>query len=150
MDVIRVLSLLFGAVTAGGLLLIRLALVPAFHRLPEDLSLRMHLAVDDHIDPGLPIFTVLAFVFALISEFQSGLSTLQHVLIALAAALWVAVALNSHLINRPMNVALHRWPEGSAPPEYAAIRRRWDHAHTSRTILGMAALIALIVTLRAR
>ncbi len=147
MNVVRTVNLLLAAMMTGGLVMVMVAVIPTFHRLPVPLAVKLHREVDHYIDVPLPIFTVLTFATAIPLLFDSSLSSGSKVLVGIAAGATAVVAVSSHLINRPMNQRLKSWGDGPVPDEYAALRRRWDLAHAWRTFAGLVALICLIVSM---
>ena len=142
MTALRVLNLLVAAMMAGGLVMVMVAVVPTFRRLPDRLAVSLHRQVDRYVDVPLPIFTVLTVLSAIPLLFDDDTAT---GLVAAAAACGVVVAVGSHFVNRPMNLRLKSWGPGPVPAEYAGLRRRWDLAHALRTAAGLAALVCLIV-----
>jgi hypothetical protein len=40
-----------------------------------------------------------------------------------------------------MNATMRKWEPGTVPAEYAELRRRWDQAHSLRTLAGQIALL---------
>jgi uncharacterized membrane protein len=147
MSALQVINLVLAAMMTGGLVMVLLAVIPTFHRLPDDLAVQLHREVDHYIDVPLPIFTVLTVLTAIPLLFASGLTSLSQVLIGVAAGASVVVAVSSHLINRPMNQRLRGWGDRVDAAEYAELRRRWDLAHGWRTFAGLVALICLIIAL---
>jgi Domain of unknown function (DUF1772) len=143
-----VVSLCFGSLVAGGLILVALSVVPTFHRVPKVLGVRAHIAVDKYIEMSLPALTVATIAAAAVTLAIGGeLSTASKVLLALAIVSATWVALNSHLINRPMNKRIRNWPLDPLPDEYPQVRRRWDRWHYVRTVAGAVLLVSLVIAL---
>jgi len=147
MNAVRVINVLLAGMMTGGLVMVMVAVIPTFHRLPDELAVILHREVDHYIDVPLPLFTVLTFLTAIPLLFDSSLSSTSKVLIGVAAGATVVVAVSSHLINRPMNKRLRSWGDRFVPEEYATLRRRWDLAHAWRTFAGLVALSCLIAAL---
>ena len=145
-----VLSVVFGALVGGGLLIVLLAVMPTFHRVGEEIGIRLHVAFDHYVEFFLPPFTVAAILFSAgVLVFHDHLPTASVVLVAAGIVGMIAVALISHLFNRPMNQIIRSWPVGTVPPEYPAMRRRWDRLHRTRTFFAVAGFVCLMLALLA-
>jgi hypothetical protein len=147
MNAVRTVNLLLAAMMTGGLVMVMVAVIPTFHRLPAPLAVHLHREVDRFIDVPLPIFTVLTVLTAIPLLFDDNLSHAGKILVAVAMGAAVVVAVSSHLINRPMNQRLRQWDTEAVPDEYGPLRRRWDLAHAWRTFAGVASLVCLITSM---
>jgi hypothetical protein len=141
----RMSTELLGALMAGGLLMIEVAVVPTFHRVPAPVSARLHLAVDHYIERSMPAFTVLTALAAVLTLATDGDSGTRRLLLVVGVVLTVVVAAVSHLCNRRLNVRLRQWELDPPPPTYAGLRKRWDRFHLLRTTSGLAAFACFVV-----
>ena len=146
---LRVVNGVMAAMMAGGLVMVMVAVVPTFRRLPDRLAVRLHREVDRYVDVPLPIFTALTFVTALLLAVVDTQTATTRALTLVAAAGALLVALSSHFVNRPMNLRLRTWGDGPVAPEYPTLRRRWDLAHAARTVAGLTTLVCTIVAMLA-
>jgi uncharacterized membrane protein len=145
---LTVANVMLAAMMAGGLLMVQLAVIPTFHRLPDELGARFHVAVDRYIEYSLPAFTVLTAASAVaVLLVRDDLPGTQAVLVAVGLVATIAVALISHLCNRPLNVELRTWPMDALPARYQTLRSRWDRFHVMRTMAGLVALVCFVIPL---
>jgi hypothetical protein len=140
-----VLSVVFGGLIAGGLLVVEVGLIGTFRRVPAELGVRLHVAFDRHVDRILPPFTVASILFGVATLVFGDDPPVGWIVAGIVAL--VAVALISHLRNRPINLIFRRCDPGTVPPGYAALRARWDRLHITRTAIGLAGFVSLVVAL---
>ncbi len=94
-------------------------------------------------DPLQPILAVVTVAGAV--TFALSTSGARRDLSAVAGGLIVVVIIASIVLAEPINSQFRRRPEGQAPPEARRLRERWTRFHQLRTVLAIAALIALAI-----
>ena len=66
------------------------------------------------------------------------------VLTTLAVVLMLAALAVTLLVNVPLDYRFVEWTVSTLPPDWRAIRDRWEFYHGVRTILSVAALSSLV------
>jgi hypothetical protein len=93
--------------------------------------------------PELTVATMLAAIAHLVTD--GDLSTTVVAFTIAGIAFEVVVAVVSQFVNFPINAAMRGWEPGHVPPEYGAMRRRWNAAHRTRTAAGQLAFVCFVV-----
>jgi hypothetical protein len=145
MMLLQVTNGVLAALMGGGLLIVQVAVVPTFHRVPDAVGARLHLHVDRYIEYSLPAFTILTAACALVRLAAYPSDAKRTALMAAGTAATVLVAAISHLCNRRLNVQLRSWPLEPLPGEYSTLRVRWDRFHLMRTLAGVGALACFVL-----
>lgn len=147
-DALDVIRVILAGLMAGGLLVVEIGLVRTIRGLTDATAIRLHIAFDHYVEWSMPPLTIATFLVGvaglIVNSSISGATTTLIVLGLIATAVVAAI---SQLINVPINAAMRKWEPGTVPPEYPALRRRWDGAHRARTIAGQLALVLFAVAL---
>lgn len=147
LDIIRVV--LAGAV-AGGLLVVEIGLVRTVGDLGAVTGVRFHVAYDHYVEWSMPPLTIATLIVGIVDLVFHAMPAGAKVLSIAGLVALATVAGISQLVNVPMNATMRKWEPGTAPAEYASIRRRWDRAHTLRTLAGQVALVCFAAALVSR
>jgi len=131
----------FGGLWTGGILIVAVERTNLWRRMPID-----QFAVDFRrsvlrVDPMMPILGALAGIPAIYFAFHA--TGPAKTLAWSAVAMIVLVILGSTLIAEPMNSKFRRLPEGTCPPDAAAIRDKWRAFHNLRTVVALLILACL-------
>jgi hypothetical protein len=144
-------TLFTAALVAGGQVLVLMVIVPVKRRLADPISVEVHNAMLGHqTDRYMKPAGIISFVsaIAILCLGALGYATLSPVVVGgLVCGLlgMVGVVITSHFFNVRTNAMLLKWERGTVPPNYDAIRRRWDLVHTVRTSCGLFALAGDLV-----
>ena len=134
-----VLVLICCGILTGGLVLVAVAVVPAFRSVPAAEHVRMHRTLDRYIERFMPASAIVAILGGIGLAFMHTETRLRMLLI-LAVALTATVSFISHLFNRPINLRMHTWDLDALPPNRVEVRERWARLHLLRTVVSVLAL----------
>jgi uncharacterized membrane protein len=120
--------------------------VPAMRRMTERESVRTHQTqFDDLPDRFLPAFAFAAVIADVLLLIVADLTTTAFTLYAVGFAAMFGVGLLTIMFNIPVNRTIRHWSPDAIPPEYPAMRRRWNRVHACRVLLGSIAFACFIV-----
>jgi hypothetical protein len=145
LDVLRFVTILGAALSAGGLVMVHVVVEPILRTFPLDQSVLLHQVWDGPphhymrpamISAGIAGILILILGPGLVSTM--GLLTLGGIAGALG------VFLTSELGNVPINKKIGHWTLDSIPPNYAQIRARWRLYNGIRMTSAMTGLLCFI------
>jgi hypothetical protein len=143
---LSVLVTVFAGLVAGGLLVVEIGLVRAVAAVPDAVGIRLHVSFDHYVEWTMPELTVATILLAVAELITNGDLPTGAVVLTIAGVLGeAAVAAVSQFVNFPINGAMRSWEPGAVPRENAALRRRWNRAHRTRTGAGQIAFICLVI-----
>jgi uncharacterized membrane protein len=140
--VIRFVNIFCAGISAGGLVMILMALVPTMNNFEPNMSLQVHNEVDHHVDrymrpstatSGVSAILLLLLYLKLKRKYSAAFT-------ALGLVGTLGVILTSEFINVPTNKMLQTWSPGQVPADYPQVRAKWDKVHVVRTSSGLLAL----------
>jgi hypothetical protein len=144
---LEIITVVLSGLVAGGLLVVQLGLVPTVAALPAAASIRLHVAFDHYVERSMPALTIATLIVGIVDAAVHSMTAAATALSIAALLATAIVAAISQLVNVPMNATMRNWEPGTAPPEYASLRVRWDRAHLARTLAGEVAFVCFAVAL---
>ena len=146
-NVVRFINVFAAGVAAGGMSL-TVAANPAKQRLEARDATQLHVETSRYADKFLPpavVVALLAGIFVLIVDHD--LSHASRLWLAWGLAANVLVSVPSVAINLPINRRLdHAYREGDVPTDVHTTLRRWSRVHLFRTICGLVAFAAYLMS----
>jgi hypothetical protein len=135
-------NLLLGALTAGAMFGMWLAMNPASLSAPLFVTQHQHFvrAVNGVMPPLGGLTIVLTIVAAVLARHDGP----RLGLFCAATACFVAAGLITRLANQPINAIIMGWTPQAPPVGWEVLRDRWWHWHAARTVAGLAGLCALL------
>jgi hypothetical protein len=127
------ISLVAGALVAGGLALVSLGIVRAARTLDAQTWPSLHRALNSTIGPYVSKVLAVAILAAAATAVAS---VGGRILFAAAAAMFGCVLAVSLSVNVPINRAIARWTV--APPLWERVRERWNTFQHLRAVLALA------------
>jgi len=144
---LRFVNVFAAGIAAGGMSLTAAA-NPAKQRLPEREAAQLHVETSRYADKFLPaavVVALLAGIVVLITD--SDLSHGSRVWLAWGLAANLAVSIPSMAINLPINRRLDEaYRGGTVPADVRATLRRWSRVHAFRTLCGLVAFAAYLLS----
>ncbi|MEV4483377.1 DUF1772 domain-containing protein [Micromonospora coxensis] len=144
---VRGLALLFTGLLAGAFGYGAVNVVQTFKAVPLDVRLTFHTALMRMNGPVIQSTMALAFLSSLVLAVLARGAAHR---VAASASVLVAVSfLVTRLGNVPINGRIKVWAVSGAPPDHAAILRRWELFNDIRTVAALVAfllLLALVTT----
>jgi hypothetical protein len=135
------ISIYAAAISAGGVMMVALVLVPIFRRYPPAGSVQLHQEVDRHCDRYLRPCTAVSGMAALATLWlQENLRVVSAAVILVGLAGTLAMIVISEAVNVPINRVIKKWSTESIPEDYARFRHRWDRFNMVRAGAGLVAL----------
>jgi hypothetical protein len=135
------LSIFFGGLFSGAILIVAVERVNLWQRMPVDQYVVDFRRALYRLDPLIPIMGVLSGVSAVVFAFTAvGHSA---VFAWIGVALIAVIMIASISLAEPMNSKFRRLPEGQAPDGTEQIRIAWRRFHWARTVVALAALASL-------
>ncbi|MFD0364328.1 anthrone oxygenase family protein [Nocardia sp. GCM10030253] len=139
---VRAAALLFPGLLAGAFGYGAVNVLYAFREVPLDVRFTFHTALMRVNGPVMQILMGLTILSALILAVRS--TSRSRWSAAAASALAVTSFLVTRLGNVPINQEIKVWAVSGPPSDYAAILRRWELFHFTRTGCALAAFVVLI------
>lgn len=137
------LALLFTGLLAGAFGYGAVNVVQTFKAVPLDVRLTFHTALMKMNGPVMQTTMALAVISAVL------LAILARGPARRLAGLASALVLTSFLVTRfgnvPINAQIKVWAVSSAPPDHAAILRRWELFNDVRTVAALSAFVLLLI-----
>jgi uncharacterized membrane protein len=149
-DVLRFVTLVASGVTAGILVVVLVAVMPAMLALPDAMALRYKQKLDplvDRVNPPAVMAATLTGVLVLVLAHHLPTTAVVATAIGVAGSLGVAVI--SMRFNMRINRRMADWSSGSPPTEFRRLMARWSGFHRLRTLAGLAAFFAYVVAVLA-
>ena len=145
--VLRFLNVFAAGIAAGGMSL-TVAANPAKQRLPEREAAQLHVETSRYADKFLPAAVAIALVAAVIVLItDNDLSGGSRAWLAWGLGANVFVSIPSVAINLPINRRLDEaYRGGTVPADVRATLRRWSRVHAFRTLCGLVAFAAYLVS----
>ncbi|MER6590619.1 anthrone oxygenase family protein [Micromonospora purpureochromogenes] len=140
--VVRTVALLFTGLLAGAFGYGALNVAQTFKAVPLEVRLTFHTALMKMNGPvmqttmGLALLSSLALAVLLRGAARR--------LAAVASALVATSFLVTRFGNVPINGRIKVWAVGGAPPDHAAILRRWELFNDVRTVAALVAFLLLL------
>lgn len=146
--VLRLIALLFAALSTGGLMVNWIGLTRAMARITSASAYtEFHQASSRTFDPYMPIVTFGAlFGGVALAILSSGLHSVSGQLAILGAVCYAAVLAISLSTNVRTNKRIAGWSIQSPPDEWRAIRAGWIRYHILRTLVSVPGLICYILS----
>jgi uncharacterized membrane protein len=145
-DVLRFINVFTAGVTAGILIIVMTAVMPAILTLPDGTTVRFKQRFDPLVDRINPAFVFIALVTGvLILIFADHLSTTAKVFTIIGVVGSAGVALTSMTVNMRINRRMAGWSEESVPAEFRPLIERWVRVHRLRTLCGVVAFVAYLI-----
>lgn len=144
---IEVLTLVSTGIFAGGMVLVMLAIVPAWLGMtPEQWAFNQQ-QIGPYIDRYMPILDGVATLGAIFLVIQHWSVPAPAITALLGMLGLISVAVISQAINVPINRHVRSWSLNALPPECLRMRERWIVWHAIRTLAGIVAFIALLLSI---
>jgi uncharacterized membrane protein len=139
----RALALLSTGLLAGALGYGAVNLVPTFNAVPLDVRLTFHTAL---MRMNGPVVQTVMACAAVSTATYAVLSRRWARLLAAGSGGFVLVAfLVTRFGNVPINARMKAWAVTSAPPDHAAVLRRWETFNDIRTAAAVTAFVLMLV-----
>jgi uncharacterized membrane protein len=135
------LTVLVTGVTAGGLAFMARGVTPATPTLRPGTFTELHSALYRFADPLMPALVcastlACAGLGAALAARADGAAT---ALAAVATAALIGVIVITETVNKPINKRVDTWSPAAPPPDWGAVRDRWNTFHLRRTLCGLVA-----------
>ncbi|MEV4493460.1 anthrone oxygenase family protein [Micromonospora coxensis] len=144
---VRGLALLFTGLLAGAFGYGAVNVVQTFKAVPLDVRLTFHTALMRMNGPVIQSTMALAFLSSLVLAVLARGAARR---VAASASVLVAVSfLVTRLGNVPINGRIKVWAVSGAPPDHAAILRRWELFNDIRTVAALVAFLLLLALVTA-
>lgn len=157
--VLRIINIFCAALTAGGLMMVLMAVYPAVF-LPAwwpfskkvfepqtvaEIHRAIDLLPDAYMRPSTVIsgLTALIIIIELIQSHRLTSFITTCTVIGLIGT--VGVVLTSEFFNVPINRIVHGWKDGYVSPDYPRMLARWGFFHFVRTSSSLLALVCYIM-----
>jgi hypothetical protein len=125
-----------------------IVVAPVTRAFNVDTYLRVQRLMTDHVTPIVTAVAVLAALATAIAAWRLRRAGAAWRGPAVALACLLAVGVSSMVVSVPINHDLHAWSLTGPPPDWTAVRDRWDEFHVLRTALTVVALTAMGATMR--
>ena len=127
-------------ITAGGMLLVMVAIIPTRRELGPERGLELHQLTTPRIDALMPPSVIVALIAALLVLIFADLSSGSTVAAFIGVIAGVGVASLSVAFNMPTNRRVAKWRRPEA--DYESVFAHWNRVHTLRTLLAVVASVA--------
>ena len=152
---LRVVNIFTAGIVAGGLIHAWKLIVAGLRELPQVTQVRVHqgmlfLTPDRFMQPcGLIAGTTAVAILVL----QGRAGLIGATTLTLASALFMVlgllgnfgVVISSRYFGTRINALIATWSLEAIPPEYPALRRKWDKTHFVRTTCGVTAFLGYVL-----
>lgn len=149
-DVLRFISIFTSGITAGILIIVMIAVVPAMLSLGEGATVRFKQKFDPLVDRVNPALVFIAMVTAVVILIVvDDLSTTATVFTIIGLIGSIGVAATSMSVNMRINRKMAKWSGDTPPPEFRPLIERWQRVHAIRTLSGTVAFVGYLVAVLA-
>ena len=139
--IVRGVSLLFSGLFAGFLLCV-LVLEHSLRAFDASVYTQVRLVELDSLDKLASVTLIPAIITTVLLALRSR-GTGRRVVVA-AVVLLAVVFVTTFVVNLPINSDQTAWSVQQPPPDWAAVRDRWQVAHLVRTVAAMLAFGVLV------
>lgn len=143
---IRFINIFCAAITAGGLVMVGMAVYPAMKTFEPRITARMHRAIDllpDRYMRPSTITSVVTAVLLLILGRKEQPKATKYTAVGLLGSL--GIIFTSEFFNVRINRIVHSWSDDYTAPEYPQMLERWGKFHVVRTTSSLVALVSYIL-----
>ena len=138
-------------VTAGAMVGNEIGVAVFFHpcisRLEDAVHVRAAKSLAGALGAAMPFWYALTLLLSFAATFLAHPAWSIPWWLALASAtLFAVMIVYSLLLPVPINNQIARWQPDSLPPNWKALRRRWDTLHAIRVVFLVVALILLVTS----
>jgi len=144
-DVLRFINLFVSGVSAGVLILVLIAVMPAIRSLPVATVLRFKAKFDPLVDRLNPPFVIVAVLTGVALLFVGDPTSTQVIFTIVGIVGSAGIAITSLTVNMRINREMATWNPDAPPPEYEPLLARWTAVHGIRTLSGVTAFAAYLV-----
>jgi uncharacterized membrane protein len=149
-DVLRFINLFTAGVTAGILIIVMIAVMPAMLSLSEDNALRFKQRFDPRVDRINPAFVLIALITGvLLLIFADDLPTTATAATIIGLIGSAGVAGTSMAVNMRINRRMAGWSADAPPGEFHGLIERWNRVHAIRTLCGTTAFVGYLIAVLA-
>jgi hypothetical protein len=152
---LQVINLFAAGIVAGGLVLAWKLIVGGLRELSQVTQVRVHqgmlfLTPDRFMQPCGLVAAATAIAI-LVLQWQAGLLTASPLLIASIAFMVLGllgnlgVMITSRYFGTRINAIIATWSLDAIPPEYLAMRKKWDTTHFIRMSCGITAFLGYLL-----
>lgn len=145
-DILRFINLASSGLTAGILVTVLVAVVPAMLELPDEMALRYKQRFDPRIDHLNPPAGVLAFVSALLILLTADdlpSTAVAFTIVGIFGSLGVmAMSLG---FNMRINRRMATWSTDAPEAEFRGLIARWSTGHAIRTLFGVLGFAGYVI-----
>jgi hypothetical protein len=152
---LRVINIYTAAVVAGGLVMAWKLIVFGLKELDQVTQVRVHqgmlfLTPDRFMQPcGLVagVTAIAILVLQIQGDLLSGSALLVVSALFMVLGLLgnVGVVVTSRYFGTRINAIIATWSLDAIPPEYPAMRQKWDKTHFTRMCCGLVALLGYVL-----
>lgn len=125
------------------------ALCRTMYSFPPKIFSEIGKRIIDNVAVGMSIMMPLSIIGLLILLFTSWQTRMNHFYWVFATlAVFIVVLIITVVIEVPIDNQIKTWTAAAIPPDWKAVRDRWEFFHTIRTflsLLGMAFFIMAII-----
>jgi hypothetical protein len=139
---LEIALVVISGVWTGGIATIAWERIPVWRRLdpvPRAVDFRRSLR---RMDPAMPIIAVVILALGVAYALRHDGTARTLTWIALSGV--TVIVLGSILLLEPINNKFRRLPEGTPPPDAAALHTRWSWLHLGRTVVAVASLALFV------
>lgn len=142
MKLIDLISIFLLMIVSGGWIAVCAVFAPAYKKMSAATYIEAEVLNSKrackHFAPAL----ILAALFTLWSMLMHGdSSSLPYVLSGTSALLVIAAGVFVKLKVLTINHEIEKWSPAAPPENWQAVRAKWIHYHSIRTVLGVAAFL---------
>ena len=149
-DVLRFINLFTSGITAGILVIVMTAVMPAVLSLSDGNVLRFKRKFDPLVDRINPAFVFIALLSGvLILLVADDLPTTATVATIIGVVGSAGVAATSMGVNMRINRRMAGWSPDAPPAEFSSLMDRWQKVHVIRTFAGVAAFVGYVIAVLA-
>lgn len=141
--IVRGIALLSTGLLAGAFGYGALNVVATFNAVPLDVRLTFHTALMRMNGPVVQTVMACAAVSSVV--FAVLVRRRARLLAAGSGGLVLLSFLVTRFGNVPINAEIKTWAVTSAPPDHAAVLRRWEMFNNIRTVAALAAFVLILV-----
>jgi len=125
---------------------------PTLKTLPVEQYIPLQQSLIRSFDPTMPILASLALLsgIAILVSLRDRVQSAPFIFSALSLGFFVITLGLTFAVNVPINIAVMDWSVANPPPDWMAMRDRWEQANTFRTFAAILAFIGQILALDLR
>jgi anthrone oxygenase-like protein len=145
-DVLRFVNVFTSGLTAGILVVVMTAVVPAMLSLPDDMALRYKQKLDplvDRINPPAVITALVSGILVLVVADNLPTTATVATIVGLVGS--AGVAATSLGVNMRINRRMGGWSVDAPPAEFRSLMARWNASHVVRTLFGLTAFVGYLI-----